>query len=44
MAATAAAAAFVALASTPFVPIGAPVLLAALVAVAAGLRGAGRSR
>jgi predicted branched-subunit amino acid permease len=44
MAATATAAAFVALASTPFVPIGAPVLLAALVAVAAGLRGAARSR
>jgi predicted branched-subunit amino acid permease len=43
-AAVAAAAALVALASTPSVPAGVPVLLAALVAVAAGLRGAGRSR
>lgn len=39
-----AAAAVVALASTPFVAAGVPVLLAALVAVAAGLGGAGRSR
>ena len=41
-AAVAAAAALVALASTPFVPEGVPVLLAALVAVAAGLRSVGR--
>jgi predicted branched-subunit amino acid permease len=40
----AAAAALVALVSTPFVAAGVPVLLAALVAVGAGLRGADRSR
>jgi branched chain amino acid efflux pump len=40
----AAAAALVALVSTPFVAAGVPVLLAGLVAVGAGLRGADRSR
>jgi predicted branched-subunit amino acid permease len=44
MVAIALIAAFVALASVPFVPAGVPVMLGALVAAVAGLRGAGAAR